>query len=86
MHLKSLLKLQEKKIGVLGHSFGGMTSISSYKLINGSSVQIDFLIQIASPVKSFSDASRYQIQTLPNYQVKNKSNEKPNLNQIKNRF
>lgn len=73
MHLKSLLKLQEKKIGVLGHSFGGMTSISSYKLINGSSVQIDFLIQIASPVHNFSDVSRHQLKTLSKDQLKNKT-------------
>jgi hypothetical protein len=43
------------------------------QIFNDQKHQIDFLIQIASPVKSFSDASRYQIQTLPNYQVKNRS-------------
>ena len=73
VHLKSLLKLQEKKIGVLGHSFGGMTSISSYELINGSSVQIDFLIQIASPVHNFSDVSRHQLKTLSKDQLKDKT-------------
>lgn len=72
-HLKSLPKIQEKQIGVLGHSLGGMASIVTHKIISNPKEQIDFLIQVASPVKSFSDASRYQIQTLPNYQVKNKS-------------
>jgi len=72
-HLKSRLELTNKKIGVLGHSLGGMASIVAHQIISNPKEQIDFLIQIASPVKSFSDASRYQIQTLPNYQVKNRS-------------
>ncbi|MFY0631611.1 MAG: alpha/beta fold hydrolase [Flavobacteriaceae bacterium] len=74
-HLKSLPKLQDKQIGVLGHSLGGMASIVAHQIISNPKEQIDFLIQIASPVKSFSDASRYQIKTLPNYQVKNKSKQ-----------
>lgn len=72
-HLKSIVCLKDKKIGVVGHSLGGMASIVTHQIIRNPKEQIDFLIQIASPVKSFSDASRYQIQTLPNYQVKNKS-------------
>lgn len=72
-HLRSLPTLKDKQIGVLGHSLGGMASIVAHQIISDAKNQIDFLIQIASPVKSFSDASRYQIQTLPNYQVKNKS-------------
>ncbi|MBL4605927.1 MAG: alpha/beta fold hydrolase [Flavobacteriaceae bacterium] len=74
-HLKSLPKLQEKQIGVLGHSLGGMASIVAHQIISNPKEKIDFLIQIASPVKSFSEASRYQIQTLPNYQIKNKSKQ-----------
>ena len=72
-HLKSRPELANKKIGVLGHSLGGMASVVAHQIISNTKDQIDFLIQIASPVKSFSDASRYQIQTLPNYQVKNRS-------------
>lgn len=72
-HLRSLPILKGKQIGVLGHSLGGMASIVAHQIISDQDNQIDFLIQIASPVKSFSDASRYQIQTLPNYQVKNRS-------------
>ncbi len=72
-HLRSLSTLKNKQIGVLGHSLGGMASIVTHQIISDPENQIDFLIQIASPVKSFSDASRYQIQTLPNYQVKNRS-------------
>ncbi len=74
-HLKSLSKLQKKQIGVLGHSLGGMAAIVAHQMMNNPKEQIDFLIQIASPVKSFSDASRYQIHTLPNYQVKDKSKQ-----------
>jgi hypothetical protein len=72
-HLRSQEILKDKQIGVLGHSLGGMASIVARQIFNDQKHQIDFLIQIASPVKSFSDASRYQIQTLPNYQVKNRS-------------
>lgn len=72
-HLKSLSTLDGKQIGVLGHSLGGMATIVANQIITDLEQQIDFLIQIASPVKSFSDASRYQIQTLPNYQVKNRT-------------
>ena len=72
-HLKSLPELANKQIGVLGHSLGGMASIVTHQIIGNPKEKIDFLIQIASPVKSFSDASRYQIQTLPNYQVQNRS-------------
>jgi len=74
-HLRAETKLKDKQIGVLGHSLGGMASIVAHQIFSDNNTQIDFLIQIASPVKSFSDASRYQIQTLPNYQVKNRSNK-----------
>lgn len=72
-HLRSQTSLKDKQIGVLGHSLGGMASIVAHQIFSDQKNQIDFLIQIASPVKSFSDASRYQIQTLPNYQVANRS-------------
>jgi len=72
-HLRSQEILNDKQIGVLGHSLGGMASIVAHQIFSDKKNKIDFLIQIASPVKSFSDASRYQIQTLPNYQVKNRS-------------
>ena len=73
--LRSQEKLKNKKIGVLGHSLGGMASVVANKIFNNEQYNIDFLIQVASPVKSFADASRYQIQTLTNYQVKNRSNK-----------
>ncbi len=72
-HLRTLKSLKLKKIGVLGHSMGGMASIVAHKIFKEKKYTIDFLIQVASPVRSFADASRYQIQTLPNYQVKNRS-------------
>lgn len=74
-HLKSLPIFKDKEIGLLGHSLGGMASaIVTNKSIN-STTKVDFLIQIASPVKNFSEASKFQIQTLPQYQIKNKTNK-----------
>ncbi len=71
--LRKQEKLKDKKIGVLGHSMGGMASIVANKIFQKEKHNIDFLIQVASPVRSFADASRYQIKTLPNYQVKDRS-------------
>ncbi len=74
-YLKSLPEFKNKEIGILGHSLGGMASaIASNNSLN-STTKVDFLIQIASPVKNFSEASKYQIQTLPQYKIKNKTVE-----------
>ena len=70
-HFKASEKYKNIKIGVLGHSLGGMASIVAYD--NSISSEIDFLIQIASPVKNFSNASKHQINNLSNYQVLNKT-------------
>lgn len=72
-YLKSLSGLENKEIGLLGHSLGGMASAIVTNNSANSTTKVDFLIQIASPVKNFSEASKYQIKTLPQYKIKNKS-------------
>lgn len=72
---KSSNTYQEKQIGVLGHSLGGMATIVAHHLTNSSKEKMDFLIQVATPVKSYSEASKYQITTLPHYQIKEKKKE-----------
>lgn len=72
-HLKSLPAFKDKEIGILGHSLGGMASAIATTNSFNSTTKVDFLIQIASPVKNFSDASMYQIKTLPQYKINNKS-------------
>jgi len=72
-HLKSLAVFKDKEVGLLGHSLGGMASVIATNNSFNSTTKVDFLIQIASPVKNFSEASKYQIKTLPRYKIKNKS-------------
>ena len=72
-YLKSLPELKGKEVGVLGHSLGGMASAIATNNSKNSTTKVDFLIEIASPVKNFSNASKYQITTLPQYKIKNKS-------------
>ena len=67
--IKSLHKT--KKIGLLSHSLGGVASIIAKN--ESSNQNIDFLIQIATPVSNFSKTTQHQIQTLPYYKVKNLS-------------
>ena len=72
-YIKSLKGFENKEIGVLGHSLGGMASAIATNNSANSTTKVDFLIQIASPVKNFSEASKYQIKTLPQYKIKNKT-------------
>lgn len=67
-NLKATYK--HKQIGVLGHSLGAMAAVIA---IDKNETEIDFLIQLATPVKNFSEASKHQIKTLPIYKVANKS-------------
>ncbi len=67
--IKSLYK--SKKIGLLSHRLGGIATIIAKN--QSSNQNIDFLIQIATPVTNFSKTTQYQIQTLPYYKVKNLS-------------
>ena len=60
--IKSLKKnpvLTDKKIGLLGHSQGGMATIGALK----NNEEIDFLIQWATPVQKHGEFFKYQIKT-----------------------
>ena len=72
-HIKSLAIFKDKEVGILGHSLGGMASAITTKNSFTSTSKVDFLIQIASPVKNFSNASKHQIKTLTQHKIKNKS-------------
>jgi alpha/beta superfamily hydrolase len=72
-YLKSMSGFENKEIGIIGHSLGGMASAIATNNSANSTTKVDFLIQIASPVKNFSEASKYQIKTLSQYKIKNKS-------------
>ena len=74
-HLKTLSEYKEKKIGVLGHSLGGMASVVASNNSANSTTKVDFLIQIAAPVKNFSSVSKHQIKTLPQFKIHNKSDK-----------
>jgi len=71
--IKSTPAFKNIEVGILGHSLGGMASVIATKNSFNSTTKVDFLIQIASPVKNFSNASKYQIKTLPQYKVTNKT-------------
>lgn len=75
-HLKSSINFKDKKIGIVGHSLGGVSAVKSYEYLSQSAINIDFLIQIATPSKNFSEVSRYQISTLPSYKIKNSTTQK----------
>ena len=51
--------LSEKKIGLLGHSQGGMVTIQTYE--NG--LPIDFMVQWATPVQKHGEFIKFQIKT-----------------------
>ncbi|GGZ24789.1 hypothetical protein GCM10007049_16490 [Echinicola pacifica] len=53
--LREIDEIKEKKIGVLGHSEGGLASIEAYE----KGAQIDFFIQWAVPIKPY-DTVRFQ--------------------------
>lgn len=57
--LRSLEVLSNKKIGVLGHSLGGIASIGAF----GKGCDFDFLIQMATPVENKGAFLQYQAVT-----------------------
>lgn len=59
--------LKNKKIGLIGHSEGGMITIGAIE----KGVKIDFLLQWATPVQKIGTAFKYQIKTGFNKQEKN---------------
>lgn len=57
--LKNLKILSNKKIGILGHSLGGIASIGAF----GKGCNFDFLIQMATPVENNGAFLKYQVST-----------------------
>ena len=64
--LKEDEKLVNKKIGLLGHSQGGIITIGSID----KGLKCDFIVQWATPIQRASDFFKYQIKTGVNKQVK----------------
>ena len=60
-------KFVNKKIGVLGHSYGGLITINAIE--NG--LKCDFLIQLATPIERATELFKYQIKTGQNKQERN---------------
>ncbi|MBB4120003.1 hypothetical protein GGR32_002315 [Mesonia hippocampi] len=71
--LRKLDFTKSHKIGVLGHSLGGIASIGAYK----KNPNIDFLIQMGTPVEKYGTFFKYQ--TINNisefYRIKGKTQE-----------
>ena len=69
--LRKMNELSNKKIGILGHSLGGIASIGAYS----KECEFDFLIQMATPVENNGAFIKYQarMNTDGFYTVKNKS-------------
>ena len=72
-HLKNLEILSNKKVGILGHSLGGIASIGAF----GKGCNFDFLIQMATPVENNGAFLKYQVSTSNGglYSVKGKTPE-----------
>lgn len=60
-------KFVNKKIGLIGHSYGGLTTIGAIQ----KGLKCDFLIQWATPVERITELFKYQIKTGQNKQEKN---------------
>lgn len=60
-------KFVNKKIGLIGHSYGGLTTIGAIE----KGLKCDFLIQWATPVERATELFKYQIKTGLNKQEKN---------------
>lgn len=60
-------KFINKKIGFLGHSYGGLVTIEAIE----KGLKCDFIIQWATPVEKISELFKYQIKTEINKQEKN---------------
>lgn len=67
-------KFKSKKIGILGHSLGGIASIGAYE----KNKNIDFLVQMATPVEKEGAFFKYQAkQNISSfYRIKGKSQDK----------
>lgn len=69
--LRNKKELSNKKIGILGHSLGGIASIGALE----KGCDFDFLIQMATPVENNGAFLKYQVTTMTDgwSSVKNKS-------------
>jgi pimeloyl-ACP methyl ester carboxylesterase len=65
--LKTTEKFVNKKIGLIGHSYGGLITIGAIE----KGIKCDFLIQLATPIESATELFKYQIKTGQNKQEKN---------------
>ncbi len=77
--LKSIPDLEEKQIGVLGHSLGAIAAIKA----TSKTEDINYVIQLSAPVKNPSHAFRYQAVNNLNDQYNYKDKSK---NQIEHLF
>jgi len=57
--IKSKYENSDKKIGLIGHSQGGLSTINAVK----TNSDIDFLVQWATPVQKYGEFLKYQIST-----------------------
>jgi alpha-beta hydrolase superfamily lysophospholipase len=71
--LRTIEELSGKKIGILGHSLGGIASIGAY----GKGCKFDFLIQMATPVEKDGAFIKYQALTNSDgfYSIDNKTTD-----------
>ena len=60
-------KFVNKKIGILGHSYGGLTTMGAIE----KGLKCDFLIQLATPIERATELFKYQIKTGQNKQERN---------------
>lgn len=65
--LKTTEKFINKKIGLIGHSYGGLITIGAIE----QGLKCDFLIQLSTPVERATELFKYQIKTGLNKQEKN---------------
>lgn len=56
--LKEVPAVKDKKVGIIGHSLGGLIAID---MVNKKKVNPDFLVQWAAPVESFGEWFKYQL-------------------------
>ena len=66
-YIKNVSYLKNKKIGLIAHSEGGLASIGSIE----KGINVDFLIQWATPVEKHGAFFKYQLKTGINLQAKN---------------
>ncbi|MCD0474026.1 alpha/beta hydrolase [Flavobacterium sp. EDS] len=66
-YIRGISFLKDKKIGIIAHSEGGLASIGAIE----KGMNVDFLIQWATPVEKHGAFLKYQLQTGTNLQEKN---------------